>query len=345
MHVIKKLLSHAFPICCLSISIFLLLFILKQFYLFDFLLRFLYALKPLWIGAILAFFIQPLIKKETVFHTLLVYISFILFFVMIFILFTYLIICNFSSIMNVFQNSSKFILNIFEKYELLEFIDMKQLSLFLVNGYEWLVPLIQNISQFMMSFILSVTIAFFISLEYSLLVNEFKKYVKNYSTYLDIYDIFSNILRQYVRSTFLDMVYIIISTSLILFMFKTPMPILLACLLAFMNLFPYIGALLGSLFLILIHLMFVQEHLLLLVIVLFINSQVESNIIHTWICHKTMKVHPLYLFVALLINEFLFGMMGVILSPIFASAFQIAVNTYREFLNQKNIGGWEELDK
>lgn len=345
MNHLKKILPHSFSICCFVASIFLIVLILDQFSIFEFILYFIYALKPLWIGGILSFFIQPLIKRKTVLNTILVYVAFVLFFVMIFVIFVYLIISNFNSIMNIIREFSQYTLRIFEKYEILEFIDIKQLSQFVVNSYEWLVPFIQNISQFMMSFILSITIAFFISLEHSVILNEFKKYVKNYSKYFQIYNIFSIILRQYVRSTFWDMMYIIVSTSAILFVFKTPTPILLSCLLAFMNLFPYVGALLGSFLLILIHFMFVGEHVLLLIFILILNSQIESNVIHTWICHKTMKVHPLYLFIALLINEFLFGIMGVILSPILASAFQIAMNTYCEILNQRNIGGWEDLNK
>ena len=65
--------------------------------------------------------------------------------------------------------------------------------------------------------------------------------------------------------------------------------------------------------------------------------------IHAWICNKTMKVHPLFLFFALFINEFLFGIIGIILSPIVASILQMIFNTYREYLNQRNIGGWENI--
>ena len=128
---------------------------------------------------------------------------------------------------------------------------------------------------------------------------QFKKYVKQHEKILRFYDIFSNILRQYIYSTFLDITYIVLTTFIILYLLKTPYAFLLSVLLAVFNLFPYVGALAGSILLVTIHFLLVRENTVLLIIFIFINSQIESNVIHAWICNKTMKVHPLFLFFAL----------------------------------------------
>ena len=130
---------------------------------------------------------------------------------------------------------------------------------------------------------------------------------------------------------------------MILWIFHTPYALLLAILLAVLNLFPYVGAALGTFLILLLHLILVKENTLWLAAVLFLNSLLEGNIIHAWICNKTMKVHPLFLFAALLVNEYFFGVIGVILSPIVASILQMCLITYSEYLNRKNIGCWENI--
>lgn len=341
MKQIHRLLQQSSSIFFLLASAFIVIFILDRFFFFSWLYRFILVLKPLWIGIILAFFMQPLIHSHQAKKVTLVYLGFVSFFVLLFGIIFYLFFVHASSLM-------KLVNEIVQQFDSMNFsflknMDIMKMSGVVVSGYEWFMPFFTSLSSFFMTFFLSVLIAYFISLESQLFVNEFKKYVKNYLQYFYLYDIFSKILRQYIRSTLLDMIYIILSTSIILYFFKTPHFILLAILLAFLNLFPYVGALIGSVVLLLIHLLAVKENTLYLLMVLVINSQFESNVIHTWICHKTMRINPLFLFIALLVNEFFFGVVGVILSPIMASIFQLGMTAYGEYLNQKNVGGWEKM--
>lgn len=329
-------------------SITLIIFILNFIDFFDWLRQLIHVLKPLWIGGILAFFIQPLIsnkKDVSLVKIIFIYLLFLFSFLFLFALFFYLLIQNIPSFIKIFNDYYPNIERFIQENRILNHIESPPIKDILLNGYEWLFPFVRGFIQFITTFIFSVLISFFISLESSFIHNEFKKYIKNYEQILHLYDIFSKILRQYIYSTSLDILYIIMSTSFILIFFKTPYAILLAILLSVFNLFPYVGALLGSVLLVFIHFVLVGENTIWLIIVIFINSQIESNIIHAWICNKTMKVHPLFLFVALLINEFLFGIIGIILSPIVASILQMILTTYREYLNQKNVGGWEKISE
>ena len=336
------------PVSCfyLIASVFLLILLLNQLHIFEWLYNFLIVLKPLWIGSAMAFFLHPLIsakKKASLFRIIFVYVIFIFSFLLLFFIIFFLILENFGGIINSINDIYPVLLSYMERYQILDYIDTDQIQGFLMNGYALFVPFIQNFIGFLTTFTLSIMISFFISLESDVIANEFRKYVKDYEKYFDLYDIFSKILRQYIYSTLLDISYVTVTTTVILYFFHTPYAPLLAILLAFLNLFPYVGAIAGSLLIFLIHYLLVGENTGWLVVVIFINSQLEGNIIHAWICNKTMKVHPLYLFVALLVNEYLFGLIGVILSPIVASIFQMCFVTYGEYLNRKNVGGWEKI--
>lgn len=343
MKILLKLVQDPFKSVCFLGSIFLLILILNQFYFFEWIFHLLIALKPLWIGILLAFFVQPFIGEKGKGKVILIYFSFFLIMALIILSLILVLMNHISEILIFLEKGFLFILEIFRKQQYLDTLEMNQITSLFLNGYEWLIPFVSNILSFLMTFFLGTIIALFLSLERNLIANEFKKYFHNYASFFQAYAVFSSVFRQYVRSTLLDMIYIMISTGIILFFFQTPYPFLLPLLLALLNLFPYVGALFGNGILLLIHFIFVKENTLLLFLILFINSQIESNIIHTWICHKTMKVHPLLLFFSLIINEFLFGVLGVILSPVFAGLLQILLTTYSEILNQKNVGGWEEI--
>ncbi|MGN1345090.1 MAG: AI-2E family transporter [Traorella sp.] len=329
------------------ISLFVAILILKEIHFFSFMITFILALKPLWIGIIISFFMQPFISdhflKPRFIRVFAIYMIFMVFLLFFAIMLIYLFVMNLPAIIQFIQISYPKIIIFLKQYQLTNYFDFEFMNILLVNSYELFIPMIKNVLSFFSTFAFAFMIAFFISLENHMIMNRFKSYIKEYEKYLRIYDIFSNILKEYIISTLFDFVYIILTTSCILFFFKTPYAIILAFLLAFLNLFPYIGALIGNSILIVIHFMIIKENTLLLFIILFINSQIESNIVHTWICHKTMKIHPLFLFIGILINEYFFGIIGIILSPILAGMIQLAIMTYSEYLNQKNIGGWEKI--
>ena len=61
------------------------------------------------------------------------------------------------------------------------------------------------------------------------------------------------------------------------------------------------------------------------------------------IFNKTMDVRPILTFVALFVAEALFGIPGVLLSPIFASIMQIAFRSYLHAKTKDTIGKWEDI--
>lgn len=334
----KNPLSYFFMIS----SIFITILLLDYIHFFYWIKELFYSIKPLWIGVILAFFIHPLLakNKNSIVKISIVYILFLVLILFIFFIIFYLLIENIPNLIKMINIFYPKIEKIVIQYKLTELIQTKEI---IMDSYSWIYPMIQSFFHLTTTCIFSIIISFFISIESDFIKNEIKKYIKHHEQIFKFYNIFSDILRQYIHSTVLNMVYNIVTTFFILFCLKTPYAFVLSILLAILNLFPYIGALIGSVLLIGIHFLLVKENTLILILFIFINSQIESNIVHAWICNKTMKVHPLFLFIALFINEFIFGIVGIILSPIFASILQMIFNAYREYLNQNNVGGWENI--
>lgn len=329
-------------------SVFLFILILNQFHFFEMISRFIAALKPLWIGGLLACFLQPLISykgQSGIKRIILIYAVFIGSIFLLILILAFVLINNLDSISSFVLNTLYSFSAFAEKYDIFGKIDFTNIQSVLLNSYGEVMPFVQRFIRFLTTFSLSVITSFFFSLESKTILNEFKKYVPAHKKIREFYDIFSTILRQYILSTFFDMLYIIVTTSILLSFFKTPYAILLSVFLAVMNLFPYVGALIGSAVLVIVHYYTVQTNTLPLIFAILINSQIESNLIHAWICNRTMKVHPLFLFTALLVNDFFFGIVGVILSPIVASIFQLLFTAYAQYLNRINAGGWEEIEE
>ena len=102
-------------------------------------------------------------------------------------------------------------------------------------------------------------------------------------------------------------------------------------LLAFLNLFPYIGATIGIVLIGIIALLEYSSFPWVLFIVIFILQQIEGNLVQPMIFHKTMHVRSLLTFVFLFIMEAIFGIFGALLSPIAAAMTQIAIRRWSHF--------------
>ena len=174
-------------------SIFIFILILKQFHFFEWIHSFLLVLKPLFFGAVMAFFLQPLMeshKKNRLIRIIFVYLVFIFSFLLLFFIIFFLILRNFSSFLDILNQNYPAMLSFMERYQILQYMDVNQIRNVLMGGYTWLMPFIQGFVSFLTTFSLSVIISFFISLESELIANEFIKYVKQYEKIFDLYHIF-----------------------------------------------------------------------------------------------------------------------------------------------------------
>ena len=61
------------------------------------------------------------------------------------------------------------------------------------------------------------------------------------------------------------------------------------------------------------------------------------------IFNRTMNVRPILTFVFIFISEAFFGVVGVILSPIFAAIAQIAFRSYLHCKTSDKVGDWDDI--
>lgn len=185
--------------------------------------------------------------------------------------------------------------------------------------------------------------AFFISIDLEFWKRSARKLCKNYHRFVTFYKTMSNIVFQYLIGTVLDLMFVAITSGVILYAAAFPNALLYAVLLALSNLFPYIGPMIGLIFIIIVGVLSYDQLPLITFFLIWAVQQIEANFIQPMIFNKTMDVRPILTFVALFIGEALFGIPGVLLSPIFASIMQIGFRSYLHAKTKNTVGNWEDI--
>lgn len=331
-----------------AVCIYVIILILKQIGLYDSLITLLYALKPLLYGLILALSLQPIVLKLRNYFTnrtsvFLVYGSGILILILFLLILLPILINEITAISTTLDPWFS---------ELYKWLDQMELAFVFNDDFKR--SIINSSTDIGMKFVmdglsgftvftLSYMIAFFISIDFDEGVNTFKKYIVNHQQWFNFYKTGSNVIVQYIIGTCIDLLFIFVSVFLILVIFHFPNSLLYAGLLAFLNLFPYVGATIGIFLIALAGYLHLTSFPFLCIAAVWILQQIEANFIQPLIFHKAMDVHPLYLFLGLLLGEALFGVIGLILSPILASFIQISVRSYMHAASNQDVGGWEDI--
>lgn len=326
----------------------LLVSLLKMIDLYDFIISFILSLKPLLFGLLIALFLQPLISvferyfthKASVF---LVYGLFILLIVVlcctIFPLLVVQIVQIRDSMVYLYPKIEPFL----QKIQIERLIDMERMGEFIsAQTYQGVLTIKEWIKDMSVVFF-SFVFAFFISIDVQKGINGFKKYVQNYERWFDYYYMMAFLVQKYVFGTILDLLFVFTTTLILLLVFRYPYAFFYAFFMAFMNLFPYIGAFVALIIVAFSGWLGQVEHFLFCMFLLWLLQQIEANFIQPLIFKKTMEVHPIYLFTAILIAPLFIGVFGIIVSPILAGLLQIVVRSYSHILNKHSVGGWEDI--
>lgn len=330
------------------LSFYLLILLLKSLNLYDGIVALLKSLFPLFYGILLAFFLQPLVDKLKKYmkNKYAVYVVYGGSVIIVLVVITFFV----PFFMNELSSMSHTIAVLIEK--ILIFIQYHQLDLLVSDEMmkkimqtttDFSLNMIKDLFAVLVKILFSFAIAFFISQDFEYGINLFKKYVVNHSKWLNFYHTFSNVILKYLLGTILDLIFIFITASSILFYFHFENALFYGGILALLNLFPYIGATLGVALIALVGFLHFETFPFFCILVIWILQQIEANLIQPLIFNKTMDVHPLFLFTALFVGETLFGVTGLILSPIIGAFMQIAQRSYFHILNHQSVGGWEDI--
>lgn len=331
-----------------SVCIYVILLLLQRIGLYDPLITLLMALKPLLYGLILALSMQPIVLNLKKYFTnrtsvFIVYGGVMLVFILFLLLLLPVLISEIATISETLKTWLAQLYKWLDRMEL-DFVFNDDFKRSLINsstdiGMKFVMDGLSGFTVFTLSYM----IAFFISIDFDEGVNTFKKYVVNHQQWFNFYKTGSNVIVQYIIGTGIDLLFIFVSVFLILVLFHFPNSLLYAGLLALLNLFPYVGATIGILLIALAGYLHLAQFPFLCIAAVWLLQQIEANFIQPLIFHKAMDVHPLYLFMGLLLGEALFGIVGLILSPILASFIQISVRSYMHAASHQDVGGWEDI--
>lgn len=343
--IVKQLIENPFYLMCYAVTLLIVLLILNYLEVFDWLFLLLSKTKPLLLGCLFPFFLEPCIQKMPFTRKNNV-ILFYLLCILVIVLIIIILLPGSIQLGNEITDKATSTIVSWQK----EFADKIDQD-FLIEGGNKIIQFLsvhsldslRNITSTFTTLAFATGFGFLLSLELDSISNEFKKIVSNHEKFDQFYVQFSTLVLQYFKGLILDSIFLLVFISLFLKILNISHAIYFAVLICILNLFPYVGAILGSA-ICLIYVFFTSsQQVFICLIGLFTIQQIESMLVHPLIFSHTMKVHPLHLLAAVLIYEFIFGIAGLILSPLLAMFQQIALTSYLKVLDESKIGGWEEL--
>lgn len=326
----------------------LLLFILQRLGLDRWIMLIYHALNPVFIGIIITFFLQPFINRlhQHISYKMSVYVVYFgsVVFVIGILLFSLPEIYKYgNTIVTMFPVWMREIEQLLEKYHIsFQYKDIINQP-YIKEGYNIVIQSVREIVEKISVYGFGYMIAFFISLDIPFLKKIMEYYEVYKCTYTKFYQTVCNIVFQYVKGTLVDMIFIVISVGMILYMFDFSNPWIYAILLSLLNLFPYIGATVGVFFIALVASFQYSSFPWLLIVSVWIMQQVEANIVQPFIFHRTMHVRPLLIFIFMFLGNAIFGIIGIILSPVLAASFQMIIGSYLHVKSKDTIGEWNDV--
>lgn len=328
----------------------LLLFVLlcKQIGIYPRIVTIYHSLLPVVMGILIAFLFQPLIDRlqrrfSLRTSVMIVYVGIFLIFVLIVIGLVPILYRQLVDFAKVAPRWMKKLEAFLTRYHIAieSFATMKEK--YLQQGYLIVIDSLKTTMDTLTRYGIAYITAFFISADMDFWKRTAKKVVPDVQRFSTFYLTMSTIVYQYLMGTFLDLLFITVTVGLTLSIFQFPNAMLYAIILALLNLFPYIGATFGLILIAIVGALSYADFPFIAFAIVWSIQQIESNIIQPMIFNRTMHVRPILTFVFIFISEAFFGVVGVILSPIFAAIAQIAFRSWLHARTSDEIGQWEEI--
>lgn len=345
---LDMIVRYAKKLLPLMLCVLLLILILKQLHLYSRVVGIYTSCFPVLMGFLVAFFFQPVIDRlkkhfSTRVSVIIVYLGIFIvgtLFIIVLIPLLYKQIIDFIEVVPEWVTKIEMFM---KKYHIV-YEDIGGLKeKYVQEGYRIVVDSVRSTMSMFTKFGIAYITAFFISIDLDFWKRTMKKLVPNIQRVSTFYFTMSNIVYQYLVGTIIDLLFIVISVGTVLCIFDFPNAILYAIILALMNLFPYVGSSLGLVVIAIVSALSYKHFPVVLFAIVWSIQQIEANFIQPMIFNRTMHVRPILTFVFIFIAEGLFGVIGVILSPIFAAIAQIGFRSYLHSKTSTKVGEWEEI--
>ncbi len=359
----KKLVKVVLVLTILS-SVFLGILVLSKLKVAGTLVDVLMVASPFFIGYVLAWLLNPLVtrlEKKKIGRVLGSIIVFLLFLVLIFLIIKVMIpmlyeqINDFIGIIpGLFDSFSDYLQRIFEKLDgtgidfsgieekvndMLEQLGAnvtKQLPSSIIDGVGSIVSSIWQV-------LLGLIIGFYLLIDFDkmgkifdILPRKYQKSVKKVALEIDA------TCKNFVQGSLFISFIIFVITSSFFAIIGLPSPMLFGLICGITNLIPYIGPWIGGAIAAIVGFTVSPLVGILSIIVAFAAQQIDGLILQPLIMSKTMKLHPVTIMIGLLVFEYFFGVIGMIVAtPVIACMKVLIVHFIEKYdlkEKMKNVG-------
>lgn len=333
----KKILSIAYIFIVIA-GIYAATLIFKEWKIGEFLLNLLRIVSPLFIGIVVAWLLEPIVKflKNHKIHrtlaTAIVYIALILLIVLILSALMPLlseqineIVKSIPSISNQVQT---WINDIFNKIGTIDGIDINSLKSDLFVRLEEIgsdltsslphltVKVVSSVFSGLGSLVIGFIIGFYLLMSFDNFNDALMSFVpkKNRDDFRGLANEVNTSLRKYVQGTLICASFVFLLSTIGFFIAGLKAPVLFGLFCGVTNIIPYIGPYLGGAPAILVG--FSQGPVVGIIsaISIIVAQFLESNILNPIVMSKTMKLHPVTIIIGLLVFGHFWGMIGMLLA-------------------------------
>jgi len=317
-------------------------------------------LSPLFIGIFLSWLLEPFINyfvKNKVSRKLG---TFVVYLVLVFliILIIALIVPEFISQLNelikkipdFLTSINAFITDVFKNFStnnfdttsmkdnLLESVN-KFVNNLSTNNLSVIVDKLSSSIKFLSNIVVGLLIGIYLSLDHSKVSKYFRMIVpKKFHDDLKVLkDSFNTMLRSYVSGTLLSCLFVFVFTLIGLLFSGISSPLLFATFCAITNIIPYFGPYIGGIPVVAFGFAISPVTGIVCLVTVLVVQFIDGNIINPIIVGKAVSLHPITIMLSLLVFEYFFGIMGMILATPIVATIKIIII----FFNDK----YQFLDK
>ena len=305
-------------------------------------------LSPLFIGIFLSWLLEPFInyfvknKVSRKLATLVVYLVLIF----LIILITALIVPEFISQLNelikkipdFLTSINTFITDIFKNFSssnfdtttmkdnLLESVN-KFVNNLSTNNLSVIVDKFSSSIKFLSNIVVGLLIGIYLSLDFFKVNKYFRMVIpKRFHSDLSILKkSFNTMLRSYVSGTLLSCLFVFIFTLIGLLFSGISSPLLFAVFCAITNIIPYFGPYIGGIPVVAFGFAISPVTGIICLATVLIVQFIDGNILNPIIVGKAVSLHPITIMLSLLVFEYFFGIMGMILATPIVATIKIIV--------------------
>lgn len=350
------------------VVIYLAILLLKETGILKFILTLLKVLLPLFIGFIIAWLFNPVVKWfgtkhiNRTFGTIIIYVILCIILYAIIATFIPLLsnqISEFAKILpDVLETVKGWASGFLDTLNNIQNIDVESIkSEITEKANETIIGLSKALPNALFNFVsglfsalgilgIGLIIGFFFLVSFDSTSNLYEFVPKKYrKTFIELMDEVNGSLRKYVQGAVIDCTVVFILCSIGLWIVGLQAPMLFGLFCGLTNIIPYAGPYIGGAPAVIVGL--TQDPIvgLLTLAVIVIVQFLEGNILQPFIMSKTTKLHPVTIMLGLLVFGHFFGILGMLLSTPIIAAFKTVFMFFDkkyDIINQKEIVEKEE---